>query len=104
MSDPLSTLKIDHWWHAFTGIGACGMVASLAADVKFIPQKDAFLLFLAFFLFGVGQWINHPRVERIIPPFKAIGYNRETSLLGFILELFGCVIFAVEIYRIVFSK
>ena len=104
MSDPLPSFKVDRWWHAFTAIGATGMITSLAADVKFIPQKDALLLFLSFFLFGVGQWINHEREERIIPGFIAYRYNRRSNAFGLLLELLGCVIFSVEICRISFAK
>lgn len=102
MSNPLSGLKIDHWWHAFTVVGACGMVASLAVKDGVISQREAFLLFLSFFLFGVGQWINHPMQKTLIPGAILTSYDRHPKILGLIFEVFGSAIFALETFRIVF--
>jgi hypothetical protein len=104
MSNPLSGLKIDHWWHAFTVTGAAGFIAAIAVEPKVIPQRDLILLSLSLFIFGVGQWINHPLQERIVPGFKITGYHRSVHPLGICLELLGCVIFAIEVYRIAFTK
>ena len=104
MSNPLSGLKIDHWWQAFTVVGACGMVASLAFKDGVISQREAFLLFLSLFLFGVGQWINHPMRKTLIPGAILTGYDRHTSFLGTIFEWIGGGIFMLELWRILFAK
>ena len=104
MSNPLSTLKIDHWWHAFTVIGAAGLIASVAIEPKHITQRTFLLLFLSFFLFGVGQWINHPIQVALIPRGKLTGYPRTPSPLGVSLELMACVLFTVALVFILISK
>lgn len=104
MSNPLSSLKIDHWWHAFTATGAAGFIAAIAVEPKSIPQRDLILLSLSLLLFGVGQWINHPIQQSIHPRGICTGYPRRTHLLGFLLEILGCVIFAVEVFRIGFKN
>src|SRR6266568_901609 len=104
MSNPLSGLKIDHWWHAFTVVGSAGMIACVVGKVDFIPQRQAFLFFLSLFLFGIGQWINHPIQVRLEPGIKITGYHRRSSPLGLALELLGCIFFVVEVYRLAFGK
>jgi hypothetical protein len=104
MSNPLSGLKVDHWWHAFTVVGAFGMMVALATKNNVIGPRDALMFFLSLFLFGMGQWINHPIQVTLVPAGKITGYNRRTKPLGLCLEVIGCVIFAVEVYRIAFTK
>jgi hypothetical protein len=100
MSDPLSRLKIEHWWHAFTVAGAAGIVASLAFNPKVVGQKDALLLSVGFFIFGVGQWINHPRNQGVIPGFIITSHHRQATLLGVCFEIVGLVAIIVATYRI----
>jgi hypothetical protein len=104
MSNPLSGLKIDHWWHAFTVVGTAGMIATLAVKTEIIAKRDAFLLLPGLFLFGVGQWINHPLQTTIAGSYKITGYHRRTCPLGLCLECIGCAIIVGEIVRIAFSK
>ena len=104
MTNPLSGLKLEHWWHAFTVLGGCGMVASLAIRSDCIAQRDAFLFFLAMFLFGVGQWINHPIQQRFIPGGIITGYRRHATFTGVSLEFVGGVIFLIAIVRIAFVR
>src|ERR1044072_5956234 len=104
MSNPLSGLKIDHWWHAFTVLGAAGIIASMTIKSNVVSNRDALLLSLGFFLFGVGQWINHPLQTRLEGSLKFTGYHRSPYPLGLVLEFLGCIIFAIEIFRIAFTK
>ncbi len=99
MSDPLARLKIEHWWHAFTVLGAAGIVASLAFDPKVISQKDALLFCFGLFLFGVGQWINHPRSQRVVPGFIVTSHHRQPSFMGVAFEVFGFVGICIASYR-----
>ncbi len=104
MSNPLSALKIDRWWHAITAVGAFGMIAFPAMKVDFISQRDSFLIFLGIFFFGVGQWINHPIQVTLTPIGKTTGYHRNSYFIGVCFELLGGVIFIKEIYPILFHK
>jgi len=104
----MSGFKLEHWWHAFTVTGAGGMIACFAVKFDFIPQRDAFLCFLGMFLFGVGQWINHPIQCSIgrnhLGTYTTEGYHRHSSFFGVCLELLGGVIFVVEVFKIMFAK
>jgi hypothetical protein len=108
MGNPMAEFKMEHWWHAFTVTGAGGMIASLAVKFDFIPQRDAFCLFLGMFLFGIGQWINHPVQANIhFDPratFTSTGHPRHCTFFGVCLELLGGLIFVVEVFRIMFHK
>ena len=104
MSNPISELKIDRWWHAFTVVGGAGFVAAIAVEPKVIHQRDLILLSLSIFLFGVGQWINHPKQVQIVPGWKIEGHHRSPYPLGLCLEFIGLIIFAIEIVRVFISK
>jgi len=84
------------------------MVACFAFKFDFIPQRDAFLIFLGMFLFGVGQWIDHPiqcgyHVDPIVS-YTTTGYHRKSTFLGVCLELLGGMIFVVEIFKVLLAK
>ena len=84
------------------------MIACLAVKFDFIPQRATFIMFLGSFLFGVGQWINHPIQCTIgqndLGTYTTKGYHRKSTILGVCLELLGGVIFVVEIYKIMVAK
>jgi hypothetical protein len=100
MSDPLSGLKIEHWWHAFTIVGGAGFVASIAITSQYIHQRDLILLSMSLFLFGIGQWINHPIQQGFIGNGIITAYDRRPYPLGVALEWLGVVIFLVEVVRV----
>ena len=104
MSNPLNGLKIEYWWHAFTVVGGAGMIACIPFKVDFISQRDSFLFFLGLFMFGVGSWVNHPYQETHIPGGKITSYHRQSSFFGLFLEVLGIFFFAIELYRITFTK
>jgi hypothetical protein len=103
MSDPLSRLRIEHWWHAFTALGAAGTVAALAFDPNVISQKDALLFSFGLFLFGIGQWINHPRSQSVIPGFIVTSHHRQPSFVGAAFEIFGFVAICSSLYRMFYQ-
>jgi len=103
LSNPLSGLKIDHWWHAFTVVGGAGTIASIALTSPAIPQRDLILLFLSLFLFGVGQWINHPIQMGFHPMGTLTSYPRKTYFTVFALEIAAVVIFSIGVFRIMRS-
>lgn len=102
MGDMFSGLKLEHWWHAFTVVGGAGLVAATAATIKGLPQRDAILLCLGLFLFGIGQWINHPVEERVNPmlQLKITAYHRRPGKLGRTLEAVAVVLFSVAVVRL----
>jgi hypothetical protein len=108
MGDTLSNLKIKKWWHAITVVGAGGMVICLPIKFDFIPQRDAFMIFLGMFLFGIGQWIDHPiqsgyYVDRIVS-YTTKGYHYKPSFVGVSLQLLGGMVFVIEILKILRAK
>lgn len=105
MSDFLSNLKIEHWWHAFTVVGGIGSVAALAIPANPVAsQRDIFLLFFSCFLFGVGSWMNHPVQNKIGMGFKITGYPRRASFLGCFFEILAALLFGLSLYRVVFFR
>jgi len=104
MSNPLSNMKIEHWWHAFTILGGAGMIGAFAFHSDRAIQRDAFFAFFGIFLFGVGQWINHPIKQTLIPGGILTAHHRHSSFLGICFELLGGIIFVAEAFRIMFAK
>jgi hypothetical protein len=99
MSDFFSGLKIENWWHAVTIVGGCGVVASSAIPVGDLPRQDVLLFFFGILLFGIGQWINHPIQQRIIPQGIITGYYRNPSKLGVFFEIVGSLLIIAQCVR-----
>jgi len=104
MTNPLSGLKIEHWWHAFTILGGAGMIGALAIRSDCSLQRDPFFAFFGLFLFGVGQWINHPIKQTLISGGILTTHQRHAYPLGIVFEILGGIIFVVEAFRIIFAK
>ena len=80
------------------------MIGAFAFHSDRAIQRDAFFAFFGIFLFGVGQWINHPIKQTLIPGGILTAHHRHSSFLGICFELLGGIIFVAEAFRIMFAK
>jgi len=90
MSNPLSNLKIERTWHALTVFGAVGCITSAATKGEF------FFLFFSIFIFGIGNWINHPIQCSIQGGIKATKFERYNYPLGLLHEILNAMMFVPQ--------
>jgi hypothetical protein len=60
--------QIEHWWHALALFGAVLAITALIAPIEQAFKWLIFIAGLGVFFIGVGEWINHPIQQRLIPP------------------------------------
>jgi hypothetical protein len=97
--------NFKHWW---TLMGAAGAAIAVAS----IPQTfiSGFLIGGALFFFGVGEWSNHQREEKVKQkaPEGMIGFRMVTvypwtpTVLGVIFDAIGAALFGFVIYRAIY--
>lgn len=84
MADVLKNFPITTWYKVVLGIAAPCLFIVLWQD------RDTLAIFFGgWCLFGVGQWINHPK--RVYKKGDALvtDVSRDASWLGWILEIAG---------------
>jgi hypothetical protein len=108
VSEFLSGLKVEQWYHVFVILGGAGVVAAMTVDLKGIDNPHALLIAMGFFFVGVGEWINHPLQTKLVPPNiymrgggKITGHPRNASLLGSLFDVLGFVLLCAGIYKII---
>lgn len=92
----MESLKIDHWSKAIASFFAALALAALAKGMMLL-----LLLAVGGFLYGVGEWINHPHQEVLLPPdvsgypswLKGAGYMRNNSFTGVSFSVVGAFLF-----------
>ena len=110
MSELFARLKVEYWYHALLLIGAAGIIAALTIDIRAMSNKQALALFGGVFLVGLGEWINHPLQEAIVPPNmymrgggKISGHPRSAKPLGLFFDALGVLLIVGAIARIVWT-
>ena len=101
----MENLKIDHWSKGVASFFAAASLAALALSNQLI-----FVTCLGGFLYGVGEWINHPIQTRIVSPaesgypgwIKGSGCLRNNSSYGVAIAVIGTAIFIFGILKILY--
>ena len=111
-TNPLSNLKIDYWYKAFIVIGSAFFITSLTIELKGTITNDIGQLLSSGLVFwGTGEWINHPRQCRLIPPgnpyllpsgSKIIGHNRQSSISGTLFDILSFILIGTGLYKLIF--
>ncbi|HEX3063969.1 MAG TPA: hypothetical protein VHQ39_00745, partial [Dongiaceae bacterium] len=83
----LKNFDLGHWWKLTAAAGALIAVASATAGFA-----AGFLVGVGLLLFGVGEWISHPQVQRPVPnAYRPLGivttHERNPMMLGFALDV-----------------
>lgn len=79
----------DRWYIAVVIAGGVLAAAGAASPVGEDLKRALVLVGVGGFLFGVGEWIQHPRRERIGPSFKLTGFPRQMHPGGLLLDIAG---------------
>lgn len=98
----LESVNFKYWWVGAT-IG--GIVISIAAITA--KENNYLLLGIGIFLFGLGEWINHPICSTIQPYMNGILTNkgpvRMNKIFGVLLSFLGIVLFCISVYKLIVS-
>ena len=99
----MEKLKIDHWSKGVAAAFAALSLASVAISNQYI-----FITSLGGFLFGIGEWINHPHQTSIVSPaasgypgwLKGDGCLRRNSFYGVFIAALGAILFCFGVLKL----
>jgi hypothetical protein len=87
----LKNFAVDYWYKLLALVSVAVLVLGLTVPLQ-VPNKPVVLIALGGFLFGLGQWINHPYQEQIGVGFKISGHPRKNHLGGVLTEIVGAAL------------
>ncbi|KAB2910263.1 MAG: hypothetical protein F9K29_25230 [Hyphomicrobiaceae bacterium] len=96
-SGGLDNFQITTWYKAVIAASVLVLIAALAAG-----RPNVAMVALGGFLFGIGQWINHPKRIGFAPGYKITKTSREASAPGLFLEGVGILLIAWGAYRLLY--
>lgn len=95
----MGSVKIEHWW---VGMVVAGVAIFGAGGIA--KDRTVVAVGLGLLLLGIGEWMNHPRVERIEfgmgTTWKLSGFPRRASFVGTIFSFLGCILLGAGVVRV----
>jgi hypothetical protein len=94
MVDTLKNFQITAWYKVIVAIGAACLFIVLG------QQRDTLAIFFGgWCLFGVGEWINHPK--RVYPKGGALvtDVSRDAWWLGWIFDVISVLVIVYSVVR-----
>lgn len=82
------------------------IINGLGLFTVYPPDVVAFIS-LAFFFWGLGEWINHPLQLKLFPSIspdyliKTIGYPRRVTFIGVIFDVISVILFIIGGVRLI---
>ncbi len=97
--DLLKNFTPDTWYKLFIYAALLALITSLITEIKSININGIRLISLGCFLFGIGEWINHPlhldeRTNGILS-YR----DRKLCFLGVIFDSIGIIIIITGIVK-----
>jgi hypothetical protein len=106
-SNPLSNLKIDYWYKAVLVVSIPLLILSLTVELKGAENTTVLLFSLGALFIGMGEWINHPVQQQILPPsqsypgwLKGTGHPRNNKFIGVFFVLVGIGIIGCGLWKV----
>ena len=105
MTNPLSGLKLEYWYHVIMAVCAAGFLVALTVETKGISNSDALVLFGGGFFVGLGEWVNHPLQTHIHEAtihshgFTTTSHPRNPQPFGHVFVALGFVLLFLGIYK-----
>lgn len=82
-------LKLDQWFKAVTYLGGIIVLLSLTVPMQVISNAVMAAIGFGMFLYGVGRWKNQKTHTQFVPGKKLSWKQRDTDIIGLLLELAG---------------
>lgn len=107
MEQPLSKLALDYWYQVLIVAGLAVFLLTGAGLLKEFPTLPTAMISLGTFLFGVGEWINHPLQTSLragsayFPAAVVRGHPRNGRVIGYVFDIAGVAAITLGIYRLV---
>lgn len=89
MDNPLSKVALDYWYQVLMVVGIFIFILAGAGLLKVFPPVPTSLISLGVFLFGLGEWANHPLQARIHPVGIIRGHPRNPRPIGIAFDVVG---------------
>ncbi len=106
MVNPLSNLVLDSWYKVLMVVGMFVFLLTAAGVLSVLPAVPSLLISLGIFLFGLGEWVNHPLQTGLLsatafhPAGIVTSYPRRFSVAGCIFDLIGLGLLGAGVYRL----
>jgi hypothetical protein len=95
----LKNFAVDYWYKLLALVSVVVLVLGLTVPLQ-VPNRPVVLIAIGGFLFGLGQWINHPYQERVGPGFKIHGHPRVNHPGGVLTEIVGMGLVGWGVWRL----
>lgn len=95
MDNPLAKLSLDYWYKVLIVAGAFVFLLNGGGLLPAYPTGATAMLSAGVFLWGIGEWINHPYQEVLTldpygrPTGKISGYRRNPKIIGIAFDIAG---------------
>lgn len=104
--DALKNFTSDRWYKMVIAVSVFFLFVSLVVPLQVVPNAAVILMSFGGFVFGIGEWINHPKRASL---FNAGGgtigtatrYSREWHPGGIFLDAAGIALFAWGCYILI---
>lgn len=106
MENPIAKLALNYWYKVLIAGGFFVFLVNGTGVLTAYPTAATGLISLGCALWGVGEWINHPYQEVLIPGVfgrpsgKLSGYPRKVSLAGIAFDVIGGVLIVFGIVKL----
>ena len=110
MLNPLSKLQLKDWYHIMIVAGFFLFILSITVKLVDIDNNIVQLFSLAMFFYGLGEMINHPIQQSLLPPsvftggtpMIGTGHPRNNSPIGVFFLIISAILLLVSIYKMIF--
>ncbi|EAA3032893.1 hypothetical protein DJ138_14470 [Salmonella enterica] len=106
MENPIAKLALNYWYKVLIAGGFFVFLVNGTGILTAYPTAGTGLISLGCALWGVGEWINHPYQEVLIPGVfgrpsgKLSGYPRKVSLAGIAFDVIGGALIVFGIVKL----
>jgi hypothetical protein len=95
VNNPLKDLDVDRWYLVLLVLSMLELIASIFAKERIYTG-----LCFGMLLFGMGELINHPMRQMIVPRGIITSHTRRWTFIGTVFDIAGVLVTAWFAYRL----
>ncbi|HIC2866463.1 TPA: hypothetical protein ACW0UL_003661 [Citrobacter freundii] len=105
MENPIAKLALNYWYKVLIAGGFFVFLVNGTGLLSAYPTAATGFISLGCALWGIGEWINHPYKEILIPGVfgpsgKISGYPRSAKPAGIAFDVVGGILIALGIIKL----